>query len=289
MSKRLHSPLSARGFHRGALALAAVGLAATVLAAPARAEDTDKTFATFKEDAFGARDIEANSPIVTIDAPKRAEDAAVVPIDVQVKLPENDPRTIAKVTLVVDENPSPVAATFALGQKRHEFALSTRLRVNAYSSVRAVVETDDGKLHMAARFVKASGGCSAPALKDEDQALAHLGEMKFRRVSAENASEKPSESNAGMSQAQLMIRHPNFSGLQMDPISRTYVPARFVNHILVKQGDETVFTMEGGISLSEDPAISFTYRQSGGPVTVAASDTEGVAFSGALDAKKPGS
>ncbi|GLK55517.1 sulfur-oxidizing protein SoxY [Methylopila capsulata] len=289
MSTRLSpSSSSARRFRRGAYALAALGCVATLAGAPARAEDTDKTFATFKDDAFGARPIEADSPLVILDAPKRAEDAAVVPIDVQVRLPDNDPRSIAKVTLIVDENPSPVAATFALGQKRQEFGLSTRLRVNAYSSVRAVVETDDGKLHMAARFVKASGGCSAPALKDEDQALAHLGEMKFRRVT-EKASEKPSEANAGMSQAQLMIRHPNFSGLQMDPISRSYVPARFVNHIVVKQGEETVFTMDGGISLSEDPAISFTYPTGKGGVTVAASDTEGVQFTGALDQKKPGS
>ena len=274
-----------------ASSLAALGLAAALSAAPAFAEDnTDKVFETFRQDAFGDRPIEAGDGLISMDAPKRAEDAAIVPIGVTVALPQGDARNISKVTLVVDENPSPIAATFTLGQKRKEFALSTRLRVNSYSSVRAVLETDDGKLHMTSRFVKASGGCSAPALKDADQALANLGQLKFRSL-AENASSKPEGAAAAshMSEAQLMIRHPNYSGLQMDPIDRSYIPARFVNNIVVKQGDQTVLTMEGGISLSEDPSIQFSYLADGGPVTVKASDTEGVEFSGALSAKKSGS
>jgi sulfur-oxidizing protein SoxY len=280
--------VSVRTAFSGILALSAAPIAAlaciaALSASPASAADTDKTFATFKEDAFGPKPIVDNSPIVTMNAPIRAEDAAVVPIDVAVALPAGDKRTISKVTLVVDENPSPIAASFTLGQKRQEFALSTRLRVNAYSSVRAVVETDDGALHMTSRYVKASGGCSAPALKDEDEALARIGETRFRPVSQRQSTPKPEEqTSTPVSEAQLMIRHPNYSGLQMNQVDRTYIPAKFVNHIVVKQGDETVFTMEGGISLSEDPAIQFTYPQHRGELTMVAEDTDGKTFSGAM-------
>ncbi|MFD1701763.1 quinoprotein dehydrogenase-associated SoxYZ-like carrier [Methylopila henanensis] len=265
-----------------AFGLAAALVAGPALAAPGTDQNTDKTFETFRKDAFGDKAIERDSALLTIDAPIRAEDAAVVPVDVNVALPKDDSRTVKAVTLIVDENPSPVAATFTLGQERREFALSTRLRVNAYSSVRAVLETSDGQLHMAARFVKASGGCSAPALKDEDQAMANLGQLKFRTV-AENASAKPRDD--GSSEAQLMIRHPNYSGLQMNPLDRSYIPARFVNKIVVKQGAATVFTMEGGISLSEDPAIQFSYLPGADPVTVNAQDTEGVQFSGEMQGR----
>ena len=58
--------------------------------------------------------------------------------------------------------------------------LSTRVRVDMYSNIRAIVETADGKLHMASNFVKASGGCSAAASKDADEALANLGKMQVR-------------------------------------------------------------------------------------------------------------
>ena len=69
------------------------------------------------------------------------------------------------VTLIVDENPSPVAAVFDIGGKRDHLKLATNLRLNAATDVRAIVEASDGELYMADRFVKFAGGqasCSAP-------------------------------------------------------------------------------------------------------------------------------
>jgi sulfur-oxidizing protein SoxY len=277
---------------RTALRLAAMAFACggALAAAPASAQspgqqNTDKTFESFRADAFGDKPIQANAAFIKIDGPYRAEDAAVVPIDVDVALPEGDNRFIKTVTLVVDENPSPVAAAFTIGQKRKEFGISTRLRVNAYSTVRAVVETDDGQLYMNGRFVKASGGCSAPALKDQDEAINRIGQTRFRNVSAQPGEQltAPVAEATKFDRAQLMIRHPNYSGLQMDQIKRTYIPAWFVNHIDVRQGDETVFSMDGGISLSEDPMIQFTYnKKPGAKLAMSGTDTQGKAFSADL-------
>ncbi len=85
-----------------------------------------------------------------------------------------------------------------------------------------------------------------------------------------------------LSRVQLMIRHPNYSGLQMDQITRLYIPAKFVDKIEVKQGDDLVFAMEGGISLSEDPAIQFSYEPTGKEIHVDAGDTDGRKFEGEL-------
>jgi sulfur-oxidizing protein SoxY len=46
----------------------------------------------------------------------------------------------------------------------------------------------------------------------------------------------------------------------------------------VRQGDELLFTMTGGISISEDPTFRFSYRPTGEAVTVEAKDTEGRQF-----------
>ena len=104
---------------------------------------------------------------------------------------------------------------------------------------------------MAKRFVKASGGCSAPAGKDPEAALARLGKMKLRQSDAMVLGEP--------NMAQLLISHPNHTGMQMDQISRHYVPAYFVNNIEVRYGDEPVLTVESDISLSEDPSIHFHF------------------------------
>lgn len=265
------------------IALAALCLAST--AAAAQEAGADATWRSLRPDVFGERAIEDGSPLVRLTAPKRAEDAAMVPIDVEVMLPAGDPRTVAKLTLIVDENPAPVAATFTFGGARHDIALGTRLRVNSYSYVRAIAETSDGGLHMAESYVKASGGCSAPAMKDEEAALKNIGQMKLRAADdgqTGDATMGDATKASRVSRIQLMIRHPNYSGLQIDPITRLYTPAMFVDDIVVKQGDELVFSMQGGISLSEDPAIRFSYEPTGGPVRVEAGDTEGRRFEGAL-------
>jgi sulfur-oxidizing protein SoxY len=75
----------------------------------------------------------------------------------------------------------------------------------------------------------------------------------------------------------------------MNQITRHYIPAKFVEHIVVRQGGELVFEMEGGISLSEDPVIGFDYRPNGAALQVRARDTDGRVFEkgATADERKP--
>jgi sulfur-oxidizing protein SoxY len=142
------------------------------------------------------------------------------------KLPEGDKRRVVKLTLVIDQNPVPLAAVFTIGEKASDTRISTRVRVNSYTNARVVAELDDGSLHMATRYIKASGGCSAPMVKSMDEALATLGQMKFRILPP--TSETPNE-------ALLMVRHPNNSGLQMDQVTRLYTPALYIAKLAAHQ------------------------------------------------------
>ena len=201
---------------------------------------------------FNDAPIQEDQSLVTFEAPARAEDAALVPMSFSAKPPEGDPRRVVKLTLVVDQNPVPLAAAFTLGEKAGDTRISTRVRVNSYTNVRVVAELSDGSLHMATRYIKASGGCSAPMVKSMDEAMAALGQMKFRILPP--TPETPNE-------ALLIIRHPNNSGLQMDQVTRLYTPARYVDKLRVYQGDDLVFSVEGGISISEDPNFRFDFAR----------------------------
>ena len=76
-----------------------------------------------------------------------------------------------------------------------------------------------------------------------------------------------------------MIRHPNNSGMQMDQLTRLYIPAHYIDRIEVRQGETMIFTMEGGISLSEDPNFRFSYKPNGArTMTVVAHDNKGNEF-----------
>ena len=56
-----------------------------------------------------------------------------------------------------------MATKFELGPDANVTEISTRVRVNNYTDVHAVAELSDGKLYVSKTYVKASGGCSAPA------------------------------------------------------------------------------------------------------------------------------
>jgi sulfur-oxidizing protein SoxY len=257
--------------------LGLVGAALTGLPA-ALARASDDPWPGLHQDVFRNRPIIEEDGRVTLEAPTRAEDAALVPLTVKID-PDKVPDPLS-LTLLIDKNPAPVAATFFFGEGSGEIALSTRVRIDAYSNVRAVIETVSGALYMTTRYVKASGGCSAPALKDADLADAELGKMQLRQFAMESASSASRE-------AQLMIRHPNYSGLQMNQLTGYYIPAKFISDIEVKRGDALVFRMEGGISLSADPSIRFTFKSTSSDdvLTAVAKDTDGRVLRGSWPVK----
>lgn len=247
--------------------------ALTMAFAPAPVRADDDPWPDLHRDIFDNREISESDGAITLDAPYRAEDAAVVPLTM--RIPADIAPNVKTLTLVIDKNPAPVAATFHFGDAagKGERMLSTRVRVNTYSNVRAVIETKDGKLHMATKFVKASGGCSAPAAKDADEALASMGKMQIRRFG------EKTERTPATREAQVMIRHPNFTGMQMDQVSRQFTPAKFVQELEVKRGGDLVFRMEGGISISENPNFRFTFAPAADDtLEVIAKDTDGNVF-----------
>lgn len=224
-----------------------------------------------RADVVGGAAIAEASGLLTLDAPYRAHDAATVPL----VLTQNDPSQIIRgATVVIDENPAPVAGTFTFGEAMAPLDFEMRVRVNQYSNVRVIAETDAG-LFMTGRFVKASGGCSAPASKDPTAALASMGEMKLRMFGDADAPKM----SPMRRETQIMIRHPNYSGLQRDQITQLFIQAHFIDHIEVWQGGDMLFAMDGGISISENPVFRFSYADNGAPsLTVKATDTEGNRF-----------
>ena len=225
---------------------------------------------------FPDRALEDGAAVLTIDAPYRAEDAAVVPVSLHTTLAADDRRQIHKITLVIDGNPSPVAAVFTLEPNSGIESLSTRVRVDDYTNMHAVAELSDGKLYAVARYVKAAGGCSAPALKQTADGIP-IGTLRFREFPATSPEQR---------EAQVMVRHPNYSGMQMDQISRLYIPADFVETVRVSQGDQLLLTIEGGISISENPAFRFSFKPNEAKTfRVEVADSEGKRYSGLFPAQ----
>lgn len=241
---------------------------------PAAAGEPDDAWAALANDIFKGRPLADGTGLVGLEMPGRAEDAAMVPVTMRVTLPPGDARYLKMLTLVIDDNPAPVAAIFKIGPNAGLSTISTRVRVDAYTNVHAVAELSDDKLYVVKTYVKASGGCSAPAAKTAELAATPIGQIKFRQFAAARAglASAPRE-------AQITIRHPNNSGLQRDQVTLLYTPAHFVDELSVWQGDALLFSMVGGISISEDPNLRFNFVANGAATfRVEASDTNGQRF-----------
>lgn len=250
-------------------------LAALLLATPVAAQENPlQNSPTWEDLRASVLGIEAEVPldeaVLDLDAPIRAHEAAIVPI--RLTQPADAP-PVQAVTMVIDENPAPVAAEYSFGPAMMPLDFEFRVRVDSYSDVRAIADTGNGNRVMAGRFVKASGGCSAPAGKDMAEVESTMGQMRWK-----------SDSQDGRTVGTLMIRHPNFSGLQRDQVTLLNIPAHFIDRLEVRQGEEVLFTLQAGISISEDPVFRFAYRSNGQPIRVHVEDTEGNRWDQTFDA-----
>ena len=101
---------------------------------------------------FGGLPVEESSAI-RFKIPDIAENGAVVPITIS-----TDIDGVESISVVVDENPNPLSASFSISPD--VFAdISTRVKMGKSSRVRALVQTAD-KVYFTSKEVKVTiGGC----------------------------------------------------------------------------------------------------------------------------------
>lgn len=257
-----------------AMALAGTGALAAPEAKPTDAE----RWQSIRSSVFGDRPInESAGGIVELEAPVRAADAAVVPMAIRTTLAQTPERYIRKLWLVIDRNPSPVGVIFTLTPQSGRAEIETRVRIEEYTHARAIAELNDGSLHMHTRFVKASGGCSAPAGKDAEAALANLGKTKLK-IEGEVQPGKPAV-------AQLMVSHPQTSGLAIDQLTRLAPAPYYVRSIEISYGGKPVLSADVDFTVSENPSLRFHFLPSaaGGQLEAAIVDTKDKRFNAAID------
>jgi sulfur-oxidizing protein SoxY len=280
------------------LRVALVCLAGIVFVAPAAAQKADPAkvakdlpdsnrnedpeasprWKAVRQSVWGAQAIAAATEAqLVLAAPKRAGDPAFVPIAVKSTIAAGQPGSIKRITLVIDNNPSPIAAILDFPEGGALPSFETRTRIDEYSHVRAIAETRDGKLLMASRFVKASGGCSAPPGGDLAAMEASMGKMLFR-----TDTQAPTQAAAGGAIAvQWTLSHPNHSGMAMDQFTRQYTPAHFLRSVRFTQGERLLLEADVDFALSENPTLRFEFvPQGNAPLKAEAADTRDKRFAG---------
>lgn len=235
------------------------------------AEASDKFWPIVKEAFFAKRPIEEAS-FIKISGPRRAESGAQVPITLNVDKTQDAAAAIKKIYVIVDANPIQLAATYHLTELLGNFELSTRIRLETDSFVRAIGETADGKLYMAVTQIRASGGCGGIINVDDAALRATAGKIKM------NVAEPVKFDQPTL--ATFMIKHPMLTGLQRDLASGGYKPAYYVQKASFTYNDKPLMDVDFGVGTSEDPYLRFVFvPKEPGVLAVQAKDNEGGAFS----------
>ena len=238
------------------LMLAAFSPAPTAFAVGETQSPAAGAWAYLRPQFYGDREIGVvDESFMRIEAPANTPDPSATPLTLH--FGKEAAGKIKQLRLIIDNNPSPLAATIDLKPGVPVDAIDLRVRIDRFTSVRAIAETSDGRLEMRSTWVNASGGCSAPP---SAAAGGTLGEIRFR----------PSSDAKSL---QMSIRHPNNSGFQIDPRSGDAIPPHYISHIRLSTNGQVVMEADTGISLSENPTLRIASDTPMlGPLTLEATD-----------------
>jgi sulfur-oxidizing protein SoxY len=271
------NPLSRRDALRSATSLALAASSMHTLAAvgglPSAAhDDSSPEWERLAAKLFPGKRIQAGSSVVQVSAPLRAAYGASVPLKIVSKLAQTPSLYVRRLHIVVDKNPSPIAAVIDLTTEAGQADFETRLRVDEYSHVRVISELSNGELHTDSRYVKTSGGCSAPPNRD---ALHLLGKTMFK-LPAGVTMNAPTT-------ADVTVVHPNDTGFELNNVTVMFIPPHFVRSIKVEFAGKKIFDAELDFSLSENPTLRFNFvPRSPGDLRAEVTDSKDGQFVGTL-------
>ena len=218
------------------------------LPAPAAHTDSSAEWEQLRGKLFGTRPIDTSRSRVQLIVPLRAAYGASVPVKIVSQQPQLPDLYVKKMVLLVDKNPSPVAAVIELTPLVGQADLETRLRVDEYSHIRVIAEMSNGELHMDSRYVKVSGGCSAPPNRDQ---LHNIGKTVLKLPAGLHLNAPTA--------AQVQVVHPNDTGFELNHVTVMYIPPHFVRTISVSYAGRRLFDADVDFSISENPALRFNF------------------------------
>lgn len=240
-------PMVRRAAHRRASALLCAALLGSSTAALALGDaqtPSSGAWEYLQKQFYPDRDLGLlDENYMSLEAPANTPDPAATPLTLHFGAAAVG--HIKQIRVIIDNNPSPLVATFDVASGARVAEIGLRVRIDRFTSVRAIAESADGRFEMRSSWVNASGGCSAPPGASGGGTL---GEIRFR----------PSPDTKSML---ISIRHPNNSGFQIDARSGEPIPSHYVSHIRFSSDGRTLLEADTGISLSENPTLRIASDQ----------------------------
>ena len=276
--RKTHSPARRRLVAGSLLGLAGVAAHGAPGGLPTNVQHSDSSpeWEQLRAQLFKQRPIQTAGN-VQLTVPLRAAYGASVPVKVTSKLPQKPELYAKKLYLLVDKNPSKLAAVMNLSPELGQADFETRLRVDEYSHIRVITEWSNGELHMDSRYVKVSGGCSAPPNRDQ---LHNIGKTAFKLPEGVKMN--------GLTAADVRVTHPNDTGFELNNQTVMFIPPHFVRTLDVSYAGRRLFDAELDFSIAENPAWRFHFVPRGeGELRAEVEDSKEGRYVGTLAVRTP--
>lgn len=216
---------------------------ASILLLPIRA-----MAAVWNAAAFNATDIElaeeglliANelpSHAIDITAPSRAENGAIVQVEVHSRIPSSE-----AIAIFVDKNPTALIVNTMFSEGA-EASMVTRIKMAETSDIKVIVKAGNHYFTASKKVHVLENGCGGSSSAN----AVFRSSMKIR------AKKLKSEETV---QVKAIITHPMHTGLGKDETGKL-VSAHFIQHIAIKHNNQPAVSMQLGTGISRNPYLTF--------------------------------
>jgi thiosulfate oxidation carrier complex protein SoxZ len=184
-------------------------------------------------DALGVSNA-VNSQEIEIIAADRAENGAVVQVEVISRIPNTE-----SISIMIEGNPTPLIANFSL-QNGAQGHVVTRVKMAKTSDIQAIIKAS-GKIFTHSKNVMVlEDGCGG---SDSDREFQSSMKMRAKRQDQ-------------VTEAKVIIVHPMTTGRSKNSAGEL-IPAHFIQNINATINGKPVLEMQCGTGISKNPYLTF--------------------------------
>jgi len=187
------------------------------------------------------------SPDLQIDAPQKAENGAVVQVELTSKQAAG---SVSSLRLLADANPTPLIASFELG-KQVLPKLVTRIKLAQSGEVIALAQQASGQFQQQRRqVVVLEDGCAG---SEREEPFASSMKMRARLMD-ERSPGKP------VTELKIIILHPMRTGRSKNDDGQL-LPAHFMQLMQVVLNGQVIVDAQTGTGISRNPYFTFYIQE----------------------------
>lgn len=180
---------------------------------------------------------------IDIIAPKRAENGAIVQLEITSHIANTD-----AIAVFVDNNPTALIGNYMFSHGAQPY-LVTRIKMAETSDVKVVVKSGNQYFTASKKVVVLENGCGGSGSANE----------RFESTMKMRAKLEPTPNKDGIAKIKAIITHPMHTGAGKDNVDQ-FIPAHFIQLITIAHNGKPVVEMQLGTGISKNPYLTFKIK-----------------------------